>query len=261
MNIGDVTFGLAILAGTVSFLSPCVLSLVPAYLGYLGGQAFGARTVLATAGGTSVSARADRWQTFSHGVAFVLGFSVVFILLGVVAGLLSLLLGEAAFSFGGNVYNLQRMISIVGGIVVVVFGLHTLGVITIPFLDYDTRRQSAPNPRLGYLGSSLMGVFFSAGWAPCVGPVLGAVLTLALSAEGVGRASYLLLGYSIGLAAPFLLAALAAGPVTRWIRRAGKWMRVFSVANGVLLIFVGVLLATGTLSRLARFGFFVYFGI
>ncbi len=261
MNIGDVTFGLAILAGAVSFLSPCVLSLVPAYLGYLGGQALGARTALATAGGTSVSPRADRWQTFSHGVAFVLGFSVVFILLGVVAGLLSLLVGEAAFSVGGNVYNLQRIISILGGIVVIVFGLHTLGVIIIPFLDYDTRRQSAPDPRLGYLGSSLMGVFFSAGWAPCVGPVLGAVLTLALSAEGVGRATLLLLGYSIGLAAPFLLAALAVGPVTRWIRRAGKWMRVFSVANGVLLIFVGVLLATGTLSTLARFGFFVDFGI
>jgi len=262
MSAENVTFGLAILAGAASFLSPCVLSLVPAYLGYLGGQALGARPVLVAADrGVRCVAQVNRWQTFSHGLAFVAGFSIVFILLGVTTGLLSLLFGSAGFSIGGQVYTLQKALSILGGLVVILFGFHILGVIRIPFLDYDTRRQTVPDPRLGYVGSGMMGVFFSAGWAPCVGPVLGAVLTLAFTAAGVGRAAYLLLGYSIGLAVPFLLAALAVAPVTRWIRRAGKFMRAFSVVNGVLLIVIGLLLASGTLSTLARFGFFVDFGI
>ncbi|MBI4770377.1 MAG: hypothetical protein HY784_08220 [Chloroflexi bacterium] len=260
MNPENIGFGLALLAGAASFLSPCVLSLVPAYLGYLSGQALGARPVPVGVG-AAVGDDVDRWQTFSHGLAFVIGFTIVFILLGVITGLLSLLFGNAAFAIGGRVYSLQKALTVVGGLVVIVFGLHTIGLIRIPFLDYDTRRQTAPDPRLGYAGSALMGVFFSAGWAPCVGPVLGAVLTMAFSASGVGRASYLLVGYSIGLAVPFLLTALAVGPVTRWIRRAGKWMRVFAIANGVLLIIIGILLASGTLATLARFGFFVNLGI
>src|SRR5919206_3348408 len=170
MDIARVTIGLAFLAGLASFLSPCVFSLVPAYIGYLGGRA---------AGGEATEN--NRFVTFTHGLAFVLGFSVVFITLGV-----------ATSAFGRLLFDLRFILSKVGGIVVIIFGLHMIGVFRIPFLEYDTRVQKMPDRRLGYLSSALMGVFFSAGWAPCVGPVLGAVLTMALNSDGVNRGVYLL---------------------------------------------------------------------
>ena len=137
--------------------------LVPAYVGYLGGR-----------GGRRVNSKANRWITFSHGLAFVLGFSMVFVFLGV----------AAAFA-GGLLYDLRYWLAKIGGIVVIIFGLHMIGVFHIPFLAYDTRVQQAPDPKWGYLSSALMGVFFSAGWSPCVGPVLGAILTLAINGGSV----------------------------------------------------------------------------
>jgi cytochrome c-type biogenesis protein len=149
----------------------------------------------------------------------------------------------------------------VGGVVVIIFGLHTMGIINIPLLDYDTRSQTRPAPGAGYLSSGLMGIFFSAGWAPCVGPVLGAVLTLALNGAELGTGVVLLSAYSLGLAVPFLLAALGIGRVAELMRRHSSAIRVISKATGVVLIVVGVMLLTGTLEKLARFGFFVDFGI
>jgi cytochrome c-type biogenesis protein len=256
MNPDNISLGLAILAGLASFLSPCVLSLVPAYIGYLGGRA-----VAPTTSGGPAQTTTNRFITFTHGVAFVAGFSVVFILLGISAGLLGALFGTASFQLNGVVYDLRDLVAKVGGLVVIVFGLHTMGVITIPFLDYDTRKQVAPRPELGYLSSALMGVFFSAGWAPCVGPVLGALLTLALSAEGVGRAAWLLSGYSLGLAIPFLIAALAIGEISRLIRQYSKYTRYVSIVTGIVLVIVGVLLLSGQLQRLAGLGNFFDFGL
>ncbi len=255
MDSSSITIGLALLAGMASFLSPCVLSLVPAYIGYLGGRA----VAVVPAGGAQ--AQSNRWLTFSHGLAFVSGFSVVFIQLGISAGLLGALFGAASFQLNGAVYDLRVIVGKVGGLVVIAFGLHTMGVITIPFLDYDTRAQTAPDPRFGYLSSAMMGVFFSAGWSPCVGPVLGALLTLALGAEGVGRAAGLLTAYSLGLAVPFLIAALAIGQVTALIRKYSKYTRYVSIVTGVFLIVIGVMLVAGTFESIARFGFFVDFGI
>lgn len=240
MDPNNITVGLAFLAGLASFLSPCVLALVPAYIGYLGG-----RTV--TAGGQVTT---DRRSTFSHGVAFVIGFSAVFILLG-----------AAASAVGALLYDLRIWISRIGGIVVIIFGFHTMGVITIPFLDYDTRRQVQPNPRLGYLSSGMMGVFFSAGWAPCVGPVLGAVLTLALNSAQLHLGVILLTAYSAGLAIPFLIAALGIGKFAQLMRRYSKAIQYMAIGTGVLLVILGVMLLTGTLERLAQFGFFVDFGL
>ncbi len=240
MDPNNITVGLAFLAGLASFLSPCVLALVPAYIGYLGG-----RTV--TAGGQVTT---DRRSTFSHGVAFVIGFSAVFILLG-----------AAASAVGALLYDLRIWISRIGGIVVIIFGLHTMGVITIPFLDYDTRKQVQPNPRLGYLSSGMMGVFFSAGWAPCVGPVLGAVLTLALNSAQLHLGVILLTAYSAGLAIPFLIAALGIGKFAQLMRRYSKAIQYMAIGTGVLLVILGVMLLTGTLERLAQFGFFVDFGL
>lgn len=233
MNPGDVSFGLAVVAGAASFVSPCVLSLVPAYIGYLSSRAV---AVAGTAGPLE-----RRWGTLAHGAAFVLGFSLVFIGLGL-----------AASAVGALLYDAKGWLVRIGGIVVVIFGLHTMGVIHLPFLEYDTRRQQPPDPRLGYLSSVLMGVFFSAGWAPCVGPVLGAVLTMALDADGVGRGGYLLAGYSLGMGVPFLLAAAGIGSVSDWLRRYGQYLRYVSIATGVFLVFVGVLLFTDSLSVVAQ---------
>jgi cytochrome c-type biogenesis protein len=241
MDISNVGVGLAFLAGLVSFLSPCVFALVPAYISYLSGRS------LAIAGGGMES---DRWVTFSHGLAFVVGFSVVFILLGV-----------ATSALGGLLYDLRTWIAKLGGIVVVIFGLHMTGLITIPFLNYDLRPQSAPDRNRGYLSSALMGVFFSAGWSPCVGPVLGAILTVSLSGGSVTQGAGLLTAYSAGLAIPFLLASVGIGWVTAILRKYSRVMHYAELVMGVLLVAIGVMLFLGTFEQLARFGFFFDFGL
>lgn len=237
----DVSIGLAFLAGLASFLSPCVFSLVPAYIGYLSGRSFA----------TSQTERVNsRWNTFSHGLAFVIGFSVVFILLGV------------AFSaLGGLLYNIRDWLSKIGGIVVIFFGLHMTGILRIPFLEYDLRPQSTVDERRGYLSSAIMGVFFSAGWSPCVGPVLGAILTLALQGGSIWEGVKLLSAYSIGLAIPFLAAALGIGWVTQVLRKYRKASHYVEIGMGILLLIVGVMLFLGTFEQLSRFGTFIDFGL
>jgi cytochrome c-type biogenesis protein len=232
MDPDSITIGLAALAGLASFLSPCVLALVPAYVGYLSGWSV-------SAGGEVVE---NRWLTFRHGVAFVLGFSVVFVLMGM-----------AASAIGALLFDSRIWLARIGGVAIIIFGLHTMGVIRIPFLDFDTRRQYRPNPRLGLLSSVLMGVFFSAGWSPCIGPVLGAVLGIAATGGSVARGAVLLSAYSAGMAVPFLLAALGIGSITELMRRHTKAIRVLSVITGVILVIIGVMLLTGTLSLLGRF--------
>lgn len=240
MDFTNISLGLSFLAGLASFLSPCVFSLVPAYVGYLGGRAAGGE----------VSAGGNRWVTFSHGLAFVLGFSFVFVLLGV-----------ATSAFGNLLFDLRYILAKVGGVVVVIFGLHMIGVFRIPFLEYDTRVQKLPDPKLGYLSSALLGVFFSAGWSPCVGPVLGAILTLALNGGSVSQGASLLSAYSAGLAIPFLIAALGVGWVSTTLRKYGKVMRYIEIAMGVILVIIGVMLFSGTFERLAQYGFWIDFGL
>lgn len=242
MAFTQISVGLAFLAGLASFLSPCVFSLVPAYVGYLGGRA----------AGTASASQPSRWLIFSHGLAFVLGFSLVFVTLGV-----------AASFAGGLLYDLRYWLAKIGGIVVVVFGLHMIGVFHIPFLSYDTRIQQPPDPKLGYLSSALMGVFFSAGWSPCVGPVLGAILTLAINGGSVSQGATLLSFYSAGLAIPFLIAALGIGWVTTILQKYNKLMRYVEIAMGVVLVIVGIMLFSGVFELIAQRGqfFWVDFGL
>ncbi len=235
----NISVGLAFVAGIASFLSPCVFALVPAYIGYLGGRA---------AGGEANAK--NRFITFTHGVAFVLGFSIVFVLLGV-----------AASALGGLLYDLRIWLARLGGLVIVVFGLHMIGVFRIPFLEYDTRVQELPDQKLGYLSSALMGVFFSAGWSPCVGPVLGAILTLAINGGSVSQGFILLSAYSAGLAIPFLVAALGIGWVTTTLRKYGKLMRYVEIGMGAIMVVVGVMLMFGVFNLLSRYGVWFDFGI
>lgn len=241
MDIANVTVGLSFLAGLASFLSPCVFSLVPAYIGYLGGRAAGGETT-----------ESNRFTTFTHGLAFVLGFSVVFIALGV-----------ATASLGRLLFDLREIFAKVGGVVVIIFGLHMIGVFRLKFLEYDTRVQQVPDRKWGYLSSVLMGVFFSAGWAPCVGPVLGAILTLALNGGSVSTGVTLLSAYSAGLAIPFLIAALGVGWVSLTLRKYGKAMHYVEIGMGIILIIVGFMLFSGLFGRIAAAGqfFWIDFGI
>jgi cytochrome c-type biogenesis protein len=241
MEFTQVTIGLAFLAGLASFLSPCVFSLVPAYIGYLGGRAAGGE-----------ANENNRFIVLSHGVAFVLGFSLVFITLGV-----------ASAALGHLLFDLRYFLAKVGGIVVIIFGLHMIGVFRIPFLEYDTRVQKAPDRKWGYLSSLMMGVFFSAGWAPCVGPVLGAILTLALNGGSVATGVKLLSAYSMGLAIPFLIAAMGVGWVTLMLRKYGKAMHYIEIGMGIILVILGVMLFAGVFERIAQAGqfFWIDFGL
>lgn len=235
----NVSIGLAFLAGLASFLSPCVFSLVPAYVGYLGGRSI-----------AIAERNSNRGEVFRHGLIFVLGFSLVFISLGIVAS-----------AVGGLLYDIRTWIAKIGGIVVVILGIHMTGLYRIPFLEYDLRPQNIPDRNRGYISSLLLGIIFSAGWSPCVGPVLGAILTLALNGGSIVKGMELLTAYSAGLAVPFLLAALGIGWVTTIIKRFGRVMRISEIIMGVILIIVGVMLFLGTFEQIARFGYFVDFGL
>ncbi len=232
MESSNFGLSIAFLGGLASFLSPCVFALVPAYIGYLSGRSAGAQDK-------------NRFYTLSHGVAFVLGFSTVFILLG---------LGASAI--GNLLFDIRPYLTKIGGVVVVLFGLHMTGIIRIPFLQYDTRRQEAPDKRLGYASSFLLGVFFSAGWSPCVGPILGTILTLSLSTGSLTQGFWLLVAYSGGLAIPFLIAAVEIGLVTSFIKKYGNIVRYVEIAMGVVMIVIGVLLFLGRFEQAASLGFF-----
>jgi len=239
MGSFNVTIGLAFLAGLASFLSPCVLSLVPAYIGYLGGRAAGGET-----------ATGSRLATFTHGLAFVLGFSLVFIIFNILASALGLLL-----------YDIRTWLEKIGGIIIVIFGLHMIGLFRISFLEYDLRVHSQLDRRWGYLSSMFMGVFFSAGWSPCIGPVLGWIMTLSLNGGSIVKGTTLGIAYSAGLAIPFLAAALGIGWVSIIIHRFNTVMRVGEVAMGALLVTIGVLLFLGSFNILANYIPSVNFGL
>lgn len=239
MDAFNVSIGLAFLAGLASFLSPCVLSLVPAYISYLGGRAAGGE-----------GAGQNRWLTFTHGVAFVLGFSVVFILFNIIAAALGVVL-----------FDLRIWLARIGGLIIIIFGLHMIGVFRIPFLEYDVRVHKQADNSLGYLSSFLMGIFFSAGWSPCVGPILGAIMTFAINSGDVLQGTLLGTAYSAGLAIPFLLAALGIGWVTVILRKYSKVMRITEIVMGVLMIVVGLMLIFGVFNLLATVAPFADFGL
>jgi cytochrome c-type biogenesis protein len=223
-----VTLGLivAFTAGLLSFLSPCVLPLVPSYLGFLTGM-------------TLPETGARRWTALLHALLFVAGFSLVFILLGASATAL----GRAL-----NYYQvwLQRL----GGVIVIGFGLVSLGVFAPGLLARERRLHLEEKP-VGYLGSALVGMAFAAGWTPCIGPVLGGILGLAATTNDLSRGMLLLGFYSAGLAVPFVVAAVALESFLEWFQRFRRFLPWVMRASGILLVLVGVLLVSGEFTRLA----------
>ncbi|HKV74431.1 MAG TPA: cytochrome c biogenesis protein CcdA [Gemmatimonadales bacterium] len=219
-------FGIAFLGGLLSFLSPCVLPLVPSYLGFLTGMNLD-------------EMEGKRWLALSHAVCFVIGFSLVF-----------LALGASATALGFALRQHQGLLQKIGGVLIIVFGLVCLGVIKMPSLMADKRVHLADKP-LGYLGSVLVGMTFAAGWTPCIGPVLGGVLGLASSSADVHRGLLLLGAYSAGLAVPFLIAAWALGSFLAWFQKFRKYLPWVMRLSGALLVLVGILMVTGQFTRLA----------
>lgn len=231
---------LAFVAGVVSFLSPCVLPLIPGYISMLSGATI--EELKADAGGTLVA------RIFRNSAAFVIGFSTVFIILG------------ASATWVGRFLLAQRTIfNVVAGIIIIVFGLHLTGLIKIPFL-YREARMNTGAPRRGLAGSFLLGFAFAFGWTPCIGPILTGILALAATRETVFQGMFLLAVYSAGLAIPFLLTGLGLSQFMKFYGGFRKHLQVVEVISGVLLIGIGVLMAfnkftvlSGYLSFLNRF--------
>lgn len=222
------TLGLfvAFAAGLLSFLSPCVLPLVPSYIGFLTGMSL-----------PEMSGR--RRVALAHALLFVLGFSLVFVLLG-----------ASATALGRALNYYQVWLQRIGGVLIIGFGLVCLGVIKVGFLSQERRVQVEQKP-VGYLGSALVGMAFGAGWTPCIGPVLGAILGLAATAQDLSRGMLLLAAYSAGLAVPFLVAALALEAFLEWFQRFRRYLPWVMRVSGLLLVFVGGLMVTGEFTRLA----------
>jgi cytochrome c-type biogenesis protein len=200
---------------------------------------------------TSAPTLSRRITTFLHAVLFVLGFSLVFIVGW----------GGAATTLGQLFGKYKTILGQVGGVVVIVFGLVTLGVLKIPWLNYDTRPEWKPNPRSSLISSGVMGIFFAAGWTPCIGTTLGAILTLGFSQQTTGQAMVLSSGYALGLGIPFLVIGLLMDRATLLVRRLRRYQRGIQIFNGIFLIVIGLLLLTGRMNLIAiwaqRNGYFL----
>ena len=257
---GPFGIAFAFLAGVISFLSPCVLPLVPAYIAHLTGIS------------SSPEATATRRETLSHATAFVLGFGVVFTVIGASVGLV-----------GSMVANQLPTLEKIAGVFLIILGLNLMGVIRIPWLyrTYQlgsatsggggggglayagtsagggnvttTRAMTVQSTALGYGRSFGFGSAFAVAWTPCIGPVLGAILTLAAASSTVYQGAYLLLAYSAGLAVPFLIAGFAIGSVSAGIRRFGRFLPVLEVTTGALIVLVGILVFLNEFTTLNQY--------
>jgi len=229
----NLSIPVAFAAGLVSFLSPCVLPLIPGYISMLSGLSMEELKAEASERVTALILR--------NSVAFVVGFSVVFITLG------------ASATAVGRFFLSERLVfNIVAGAIIIIFGLHLTGLIRIPFL-YREARMNAIAPKRGVAGSFVLGFAFAFGWTPCIGPILTGILALAAMRNTVFQGMFLLAVYSAGLAIPFLLTGFGVGKFIKFYSRFRKHMQVVEVLSGVLLIGIGVLMALNKLTMLSGY--------
>lgn len=234
MESSHITFVGAFIAGLLSFLSPCVLPLIPSFITYITGISFADLQA-------EHPSHKVRQQTVIHSLLFIAGFTFVFVLLG-----------ASATFVGGFLQSHMTVIRQVGGVLIVVFGIHVTGLVPIRLLLGEKRVNIHRKPA-GYLGSFLVGVAFAAGWTPCIGPILASILMVAATEERVYEGVALLLVYSMGLAIPFFLSSLAMHQFTSLFNRFKKHIRIFEIVTGVFLIVVGVLIFTNYLARLGSY--------
>jgi cytochrome c-type biogenesis protein len=231
----EITFFGALVAGLLSFLSPCILPIVPFYLSYLAGV--GMNQISADA----VVTAAVRWRAFLAAVMFSLGVITIFIGLG-----------AAATTFGQMVNEHFSTLRWVAAAIIIAMGLHFLGVIRIGFLYRQFRAEAGDTSNVGLLGAYVIGLAFAFGWTPCVGPVLAAILFTAAGQETAQHGATLLFSYGLGMTAPFILAALFIGPFMKWMTRFRKHLGTMEKVMGVLLIVFGILIATDSVNYIAQ---------
>jgi cytochrome c-type biogenesis protein len=232
MEVGGIGLAVAFAAGLLSFLSPCVLPLIPSYVTFITGMSLDELT------GADQERERARRAILVHGSLFVLGFTTVFVILGASATFL----GSLFFYASGW---LER----IGGVLLILFGLYLVGALRLPGVSREWRVHLANKP-LGYLGTVMVGITFGAGWTPCIGPVLGGILPLAATTGSVAGGMGLLLVYSAGLAVPFLLAALLMERFLGNMKRVGPWLPWASRISGGLLLVLGILMVTGSFTQL-----------
>jgi len=225
----SISYAVAFAAGFLSYLSPCLLPLIPSFIAYISGVSF---NDLKDSGAKSEVRR----KTIVHSLLFILGFSVVFILLGLTATVM----GKALWQY-------QKAIRIVGGVLIMLFGLNLMGILKFDFLLKE-RRFNAQVKRASYIGSFVVGVTFAAAWTPCAGPILGSILVLAGTKVDVIQGAKLLAVYSAGIAIPFFLTALLVNSFLEYFNRFKKILNVVNIVGGVFLVIVGILVMTNYLT-------------
>ena len=229
MNSENLTYAVAFAAGLLTFLSPCLLPLIPSFIAYITGVSFGDLK--------DVSKRARVMKkTVSHALLFILGFSVVFVVLGLTATAI----GKALFQY-------QKFIRIAGGTLIIIFGLYLMGILKLDFLVKE-RKFKVTTKGASYLGSFLIGVTFAAAWTPCAGPILGSILVLAGTKTSVATGAKLLSAYSAGVAVPFLLVAILINYFLESFKKIQRIVGAINIIGGVFLVIVGILVVTDYLA-------------
>ena len=233
MNSGnEVSILISFTAGILTFFSPCILPLFPSYITYITGKSF--EDIKTKVGSSDITK-----FTAAHSLFFILGFSIIFVLLGV------------SISYLGSFFGIRKLwLERIGGIVIVLFGLHIMGLFRLGFLEKE-KKLGYHRDKVGYFGSMLVGMAFAVGWTPCVGPILSSILIYASTLESLPRAIVLLCFYSLGLGVPFFIAGLAVNQFLFMFNRFKVFMKFVPIVTGVFLIFIGVLLFFGQISRLA----------
>jgi cytochrome c-type biogenesis protein len=231
MESTELNFALAFATGFLTFFTPCFLPLLPAYLSFITGLSFNQ---------LSEEGRSKR-AVVINSLFFILGFTLVFVLLG------------ASITYLGSLlYEYKAAVRTVGGSLIIVFGLYLLGLFRVGFFERERKFHLRSRPA-GFMGSLLIGAAFAAGWTPCVGPILGSILVYAGASETLRTGMFMLVFYSLGLAVPFFLSALLVNVVLKRIGKLSKYIRYFSIACGILLICMGILLITDPFHLLRKF--------
>ena len=225
----NISISVAFIAGLASFLAPCVLPLVPAYLGYLSGYAVTK---------SDAPTLSKRFFIAAHAVAFVIGFSLVFILLGTAAGSLGRWLRGDWFRY-------------LGGLLIIFFGLALMELLHVPFLQNEARLQWRGKEEWGFVSSVLIGMVFAAGWTPCVGPALSAILVLSADHATVGHGVVLLMAYSAGIGLPFILAGFLIDRLDGLLKRVARYLPTIQKIAGAILVLVGIIVITDGFSAIS----------
>ena len=224
----------AFIFGLLSFVSPCVLPIVPGYISFISGTSF--EELISNENRAQV-----RKRVILNSLFFVIGFSLVFIALGASATAIGQFLQDKLDLFGK-----------IAGVIIVIFGLHMMGVLKIGFLNYEKRFHTQAKP-IGFVGSFVVGLAFAFGWTPCIGPILAGILTVAAQQETVGKGILLLSSYSAGLGIPFLLTGVSLAAFQSTFNRIKPYFRTVEVVGGVLLVIVGILIFTNSLTIISGY--------